>query len=453
MISINPAKMRTLVFLLLFPLFFLSANAQKLAFPTAEGFGRFTTGGRGGKVLIVDNLNDSGPGSLREAVNYSGKRTVVFNVSGNIQLESPLTIIHGNLTLAGHSAPGDGICIRNYPVIIKADNIMIRYLRIRLGDSKSFDGDAITCIRNKNIMIDHCSLSWGVDETASIYDNENTTVQWSIISESLMSSINPKALGFGGIWGGKNASFTYNLFANNNARTPRLNGKRYSSGPDRELVDFSNNVIYNWGGNAIYGGENGEYTIIGNYFKPGPATKGKYLSRIINPSPPYGKFYIDGNQIEGQSKINKDNWTGSSPWSGGIVLAGDKKSIRLLSNTVSQSVAKYTAKKTYQQVLQHVGCSFQRDSIDLRIINEVNNGSATYGNGLIRSQNDVGGWVELATYNQIEDLDCDGIADSWEKQNGLDPNNPDDSIEIRDDSGYSFLEIYLEELVSHTQKK
>lgn len=453
MFNLLPIKMKILFFLVLLPLRLFAVQDQPISFPTAEGFGKHTTGGRGGAVLLVTNLNDSGQGSLREAINTSGKRTIIFTVSGNIPLESPLTVKNGDLTLAGHSAPGDGICIRNYPVVINTDNVIIRYIRIRLGDSKSFDGDAITCIRNKNIMIDHCSLSWGVDETASIYDNENTTVQWSIISESLMSSINPKALGFGGIWGGKNASFNYNLFANNNARTPRLNGKRYSSGPDRELVDFSNNVIYNWGGNAIYGGENGEYSIIGNYFKPGPATKGKYLSRIINPSPPYGKFYIEGNQIEGQSKISKDNWTGSSPWSGGIVLAGDKRSIRLLSNSASQSVAKYTAKKIYQQILQHVGCSFQRDSIDLRIINEVSNGSATYGNGLIKSQNDVGGWVELATYDQIEDLDCDGIADSWEKQNGLDPNDPDDSREISDASGYSFLEIYLEELVSHTQKK
>ncbi|HQH40392.1 MAG TPA: pectate lyase, partial [Bacteroidales bacterium] len=281
------------------------------AFPGAEGAGMFTTGGRGGKTLLVDNLNDDGPGSLRDAIRKDFPRTIVFRISGTIELASPLEIKSGNLTIAGQTAPGDGICLKKYPLIIQADNIIIRYIRIRLGDESGMAFDCINSKGNSNIIIDHCSFSWSVDETASFYDNENFTLQWCIISESLDMSVHKKGEhGYGGIWGGMNASFHNNLLAHHISRNPRLQGSRYHHQPEKECAELVNNIIYNWRNKCIYGGEQGYYNLIGNYFKPGPATTRSQTNFFLEPYTPYGWFYLSDNVLEGNTTITKNNRLG-----------------------------------------------------------------------------------------------------------------------------------------------
>lgn len=407
------------------------------AFPGAEGGGKYVTGGRGGKVITVTNLNDSGPGSLRAAIEAEYPRIIVFAVSGTIALQSTLRILSGDLTIAGQSAPGDGICVRNYNVNIDADNVIIRYMRFRLGNEAGQQTDALSCLRRKDILVDHCSMSWSVDETASLYDTENLTVQWCLISESLDHSVHVKGEhGYGGIWGGNNATFHHNLLAHHTSRNPRFCGSRYHHHPEWEVVDFRNNVIFNWGHNNVYGGEQGNYNIVNNYYKAGPATNKKVRNRIVNPSSPLGKYYVAGNYVDGFPEITANNW------SGGVQCENVDSTYSAAPIPMRVALPEQSAREAYEAVLTHAGASLVRDALDARIVGEVRSGAPTYGNGMIDSQEKVGGWPNLQSRPAPPDRDHDGMPDTWEQTHGLRPDQ-DDAALFTLDKGYTNVEVYL----------
>jgi hypothetical protein len=424
-------------------------NGPTLAFPGAEGFGRYTSGGRGGRVIEVTNLNDSGPGSLRAAVEASGRRTIVFRVSGNIDLASKLVIRNDNITIAGQTAPGDGICVRYYSFGIDADNVIIRYVRFRLGDEKKVESDAFTGEEHDRLIIDHCSASWSVDECMSFYKNRNFTMQWCLDSESLYHSVHSKGNhGYGGIWGGMGASFHHNLLAHHSSRNPRFSGGRDLADPTQELVDHRNNVIYNWGFNSAYGGEVGKQNMIANYYKYGPATKSDVRYRIVEPYDNVGRWYIADNFFWGTSgniiRVNANNWSGG--------VQGDyAQTAKADTPFPAAPVVTHTAENAFELVLADAGANVpKRDSLDLRIIREVRNGTATYGGtfagptaGIIDSQGAVGGWPVLNSLPAPADTDHDGMPDEYEMGHGLNFNDPDDGALDADADGYTHLEEYL----------
>ncbi len=422
-----------------------SEELNTLAFPGAEGFGKYTTGGRGGKVLIVKNLNDSGPESLRNAIEQKFPRTIVFAVSGTIALESTLKINHGDITIAGQSAPGDGICLKNHALIVSADNVIIRYIRVRMGDERKAQDDSFSAIRRKDIIIDHCSFSWGTDEVATAYDNENFTMQWCIISESLNKSVHEKGEhGYGGIWGGKGATFHHNLLVHHKSRLPRFCGARYHKDPEKEIVDFTNNVIYNWKSNNTYAGEEGNHNIINNFYKPGPATLKSKKSQILNPWSPYGKFYISGNVLDGNEAVTIDNWKG--------VFADHPDSCFADQPIDVVITPTQTADEAYATILNYVGASLSRDKVDARIVNEVVNGSAQFGlkkDGIIDSQTMTEGWPDLKTLGIGIDSDKDGMPDEWEKEHGLNPDDGNDHALFSLDKNYTNIEVYLNGLLNN----
>jgi pectate lyase len=447
-----------------------TAHAQVPAFPGAEGGGLYTTGGRGGQVIYVENLNDKGPGSLRKAIEAKGPRTIVFKVSGNIELAKPIYIKNGDVTIAGQSAPGDGICLKNYGVEVEADNVIIRFIRVRPGQESGEELDAISGMNQKNIIIDHCSFSWGTDEAASFYENTDFTLQWCIVSESLDQSVHSKGNhGYGGIWGGKNASFHHNLITDHSSRNPRFHGSRYNNDPDTEQVDFRNNVIYNWGYNSVYGGEEGFYNMVNNYYKPGPATKKDVRYRILDLTqsffnPTYnkdtlgaGKFFIEGNVVEGFPEATNNNWRKGVQGKG----VDEKKKLfsRLNEPVPHSSVATETAIEAFKRVLQSAGSSLRRDAADERIVEEARTGKEQYGStfsggrkGIIDSPEDVGGWPLLKQIELPVDSDMDGMPDSWEKTNMLNPNDPADANAFTLNTKYTNLEVYLNSLVEHLMR-
>ncbi|MDD4640481.1 MAG: T9SS type A sorting domain-containing protein [Bacteroidales bacterium] len=428
------------------------------AFPGAEGYGRYVTGGRGGTVYKVTNLKDDGSvGSLRWAVNKSGTRTIVFDVSGTIYLKSNLSIKNGNLTIAGQTAPGDGICLRDYTVQLDADNVIIRFMRFRLGDVTATENDAFWGRNQSNIIIDHCSMSWSTDECASFYDNSNFTMQWCVLSESLRVSVHDKGThGYAGIWGGKGASFHHNVLAHHDSRNPRFCGSRYSNRPDLEKVDFRNNVIYNWGSNSGYAGEGGSYNMVNNYYKFGPATKSTVQSRIFQPwadggtnaqpAGVTGVFYVNGNYMYGNANVTNDNWQGIHPASGTI------NTYRTVTEFDFPFTTTHTAGNAFNKVLAYAGASLARDPLDSRIMDEIRNGNYTYTGskggtkGIIDSQEDVGGWPDYQSGSAPLDSDNDAIPDDWEDILGLDPTDAADA-KLKNSEGYTMLEVYLNSLV------
>lgn len=308
---------------------------------------------------------------------------------------------------------------------------------------KKVEEDALSVFFQKDIIIDQCSFSWGVDEVLTVRDNENTTVQWCIISESLYHSFHHKGdHGYSGIWGGKGATFHHNLIAHHFSRNPRFHGSRYHSEPEKEIVDFRNNVIYNWGFNSSSGGEGGNQNLVSNYYKYGPASKHK--NRIVEPWDSKGRWYIAENFVYGFPKITQDNWAG------GVQGKYVNQLHRLNSPLPTAPVQTQTAEQAFELVMANAGALLpKRDAVDLRIVNEVIDGTATYGGkwgedkGIIDSQQEVGGWPVLNSIPAADDKDQDGMADSWELQNGLDPNNPEDRNGDINGIGYTNLEYYI----------
>lgn len=444
---------------------------ESFAFPGAEGGGSKATGGRGGKVIKVTSLEDTDtPGTLRNAINQKGARIIVFDISGTIYLKSALHITNNDITIAGQTAPGDGICVANYNANVNADNVIMRYLRFRMGDVNKIEADALGGRFQKNVIIDHCSVSWSTDECVSFYQNENFTLQWCIISEALKNSFHAKGShGYGGIWGGKNATFHHNLVAGNDSRNPRLGEYANHAFALTDLVDLRNNVIYNWGGNSCYGGEAMNVNIVNCYYKPGPATvkKNRIISidkntkTNVSPNPVYniwGKYYINGNVVEGSPQTTKDNWTYgvfnqfSSGY--GAVSDADKKAIKQNTPHKALPVTTHTAQKAYDLVLQYAGASLIRDAVDIRIINDVKSGNVTIKdggngskNGIIDSQSAVGGWPNLASGIVLKDTDNDGMPDEWEKSNGLDPVK-NDANGHKLSKVYDNIEVYMNSIVA-----
>lgn len=459
-------KINSYLFLLSYGLFLVTIFQSAIAvpaFPGAEGYGAAATGGRGGQIYIVTNLNDSGTGSLRAALNHNTPRTIVFQVSGTIHLYSNLDIKYPNVTIAGQTAPGDGICIANGSLYAGYDNVIIRYIRCRLGDrwpdgTDNSDTDATWARYGDTIILDHVTASWSIDEVLSYYANTNLTVQWCIISESLRYSHHEKgAHGYGGIWGSTNSSFHHNLLAHHSSRNPRVESNITN-------MDLRNNVIYNWGFNSCYGGEGSNVNIVNCYYKPGPATSSSADDRIVNPSlvkedgeavvpHTYGQWYVAGNYVYGNTATTADNSLGIDP-EGGTSERSLCQSTTSLPVATTYPVTTQTAQDAFDSVLADAGCSLVRDSVDTRIIEEVRTGTATYGGqtgeglGIIDSQETVGSWPTLNSLTAPTDTDSDGMPDAWETANGLTITDPEDRNDYDLDPDYTNLEVYINSLVA-----
>ncbi len=483
------------------------------AFPGAEGHGRYVTGGRGGTVVHVTNLNDSGTGSLRNAVNGSN-RIVVFDVAGVIALKSDLTI-KGNVTILGQTAPSPGITLRYYTVRPNGNNIIMRFIRIRRGEEKNVnDGaDATWCRNFTGIILDHCSFSWSIDEVASFYDNNNFTMQWCTLGESLNNAGHGKgAHGYGGIWGGKLASFHHNLICHVNNRSPRFNGARYNwtgytsnklysqyqwkNTVQAENVDFRNCVVYNCG-NGCYGGPGGgQINIVNNYYKTGPAATTNRITTasVANSTSAkdyewcwtmFSRYYISGNQLNntanaGWNYVNYDS--GSYTFNGehytpdpnhyygdDVTYVKNAAGTDCVSMVLTEpapigEITTHTAAMAYDKVLQYAGASLYPDDVDTRYFDEAKNGISTYKGsvtgkaGRIDLVSDVNGYTEetFGTGSRPDgfDTDNDGMPDAWETANGLNPNDASDAKTYTLDSKgwYTNIEVYANSLVEDIMK-
>jgi len=442
------------------------------AFPGAWGGGMFTTGGRGGKVVAVTNLNDNGAGSLRAALETDGPRIVIFRVAGTIKIDKDLNINSPYITIAGQSAPGDGICIAG-TLNINTYNVIIRHLRVRRGVPVGGQGDDnIGGNPYHHIIIDHCSTSWGMDENISLYRHmrpsfdgktqikdpaENITIQWTISSEAL----DAKGHAFGGTWGGNPSTFHHNLLASNTARNPSIG----MSG----AFDLRNNVIFNWRHRSIDGGdETSNINLINNYFKPGPATNEDMrgvFARIEQrsqyspgsawaeggwfpkaPTRP-GKWYVAGNILDGNKEATSNNWTGMRAKGAN---QSEKDIINLARvNTPFEGwpVAPHqTADAAFESVLAKAGATLpKRDAVDTRVTEMVRTGKTLTKTGIIKDIAEVGGYPNLTfkPAQLLKDTDGDGMPDEWEIKNGLNPKDAKDGALDTDGDGYTNIEEYL----------
>ena len=471
------------------------------AFPGAEGHGRYVTGGRGGEVRHVTNLNDKGEGSLRAAVNGNNKKIVVFDISGIIALESDL-VIGANTTIEGQTAPAPGITVR-YRTVRPSDNNIIRFLRIRRGEEKDVnDGADATWQRQKDgIVLDHCSFSWSIDEIASFYDNQHFTMQWCTLGEALANPGHSKGEhSYGGIWGGKGASFHHNFLCHMQNRVPRFCGARYNwdkydtekyaNSIQAEIVDFRNCVMYNWGGgNGCYGGTGGgNINIVNNYYKAGPATNNKTRVTQISVATSSNasgsdfmgycsRYYINGNYVTAAgNKAENYDWQGVIYDAGTSIIDGEHyipdtkhmygESIKYRKNSKNEDcviikldnevetgkVTTHSAQNAYQQVLTYAGASLYRDDVDARYMKEAADGTTTYTGsaektgdgkaiahrpGIIDFVKDQGEYT-LESYGRPDnfDTDSDGMPDAWETANGLDPQSNDAAEYTLDKHGF-----------------
>ena len=424
------------------------AAAQVPAFPGAEGAGAMSLGGRGGRVLRVTNLNDSGPGSLRAAVETPGPRIVVFDVGGTIRLASPLAIRHPRITIAGQTAPGGGITLRDQTLGISADDVVVRFIRSRLGDASGAVADAVWITRGNRIVLDHVSASWGTDEVLSVTSGYkrpgrelgDVTVQWSIISESLCNSVNPEGRHcYGSILAGSRGarfSFHHNLWAHHGARMPRV-GSSLPPGQDAVggFFDVRSNVMYNWGSReAGYGGlpaARVAYNLVDNSYWTGPSSRGDAIFKEGNP---FARAYFAGNTINGQPL----------PPAGPGVTGATGPGYFLGSLVQMPRVAPDPAAAAYRKVLARAGASLARDTVDARVVAETYSRSGR----LIDSQRDVGGWPMLAPGRPWLDSDRDGMPDDWERSRRLNPRDPRDGNADADRDGYTNVEEWLNALAA-----
>jgi pectate lyase len=437
------------------------------AFPGAWGGGIFTIGGRGGKVIAVTNLNDSGPGSLREAIETQGPRIVVFRVAGIIELERDLDINHPDVTIAGQSAPGDGICLAYGSVNINTRNVVLRHLRVRRGMSQGGQGsDNIGGNPIEQIVVDHCSTSWGMDENLSLYrymrpEADGSATKLPVKNLSVQNFITSEALdarnhAFGGTWGGEDTTFHHNLFACNTGRNPSI-------GMSGEF-DFRNNVVFNWKHRTMDGGdETSLVNVINNYYKPGPATNDNMRSTIarieqrdmyspgrrFEPGGWYpatdkrpGKWYVAGNYFDGSPEVTADNWRGMKSQGRGAA----SELARVNTPFEAWPMNQQTAEAAFETVLAQAGATLpRRDAVDRRVVEMVRTGKTTTPTGIVEDVGQVGGYPQYS-YSPDEvpaDSDGDGMSDDWETTHGLDPDAAADGLADTDGDGYTNVEEFL----------
>lgn len=410
------------------------------AFPGAEGFGAETPGGRGGQVLLVTNLNDSGPGSLRAACQTKGPRMVVFRVAGVIDLKSAIVIEEPYITIAGQSAPGDGVCLRGDELNVRTHDAVLRFLRVRPGDIAGRAVDAISVGGNsRNVVIDHCSATWSVDEALSPSGAiSNVTVQWCLIGEPLNKSVHPKGPhGYGSLVravGG--VSLHHNLWVHNRARSPRL-GDNYGK-PPYPTFDVRNNVIYNYGDMASgLVGDVLRANYVANYIRPGPDSN-RRRGIIVLTEKADASFYVAGNVVEGDLALfDRTEYNG-------------RKLVTQVAKPFDVAAVRTTGAATaFAEVLDQVGATRPvRDAVDRRIVNHVR----TRTGRIIDSQRDVGAWPVYRSGPPPADRDMDGLPDKWEKAHGLNPRDSKDASGPATNSPYTNIEVYLNELASRALK-